>query len=256
MQERTLRALLDEVAAGRLAAAEAVERLRTLPFEDLDFAKVDHHRTLRQGAAEVIFGPGKTAAQVAAIAAAIGRQAANLLVTRTTPEAFAAVQAVLPEAVFHARCGAVTVQREAPPAGAGTVLVVAAGTADRAIADEAALTAALLTAPVETLHDVGVAGLQRLLAHLEQLQAARVLVAVAGMEGALPGVIAGLVSAPVIAVPTSIGYGTGLGGAAALLTMLNACAPNVAVVNIDNGFGAGFLAASINRRAGPEPARR
>jgi len=246
-----IRALLAGVADGAVSPEAAgdrlIARLRRQPFEDLGFARVDHHRRLRQGAAEVVLGQGKTPAQVAAIAQALARESPNLLVTRAAPEAAAAVQAVLPEVVYHPDSRVLTLRRADPPRGTGTVMVVAAGTSDRPVAEEAALTADLLGGPVESLHDCGVAGLHRLLAEVERLQRARVLIVVAGMEGALPSVVAGLVSAPVLAVPTSVGYGANFGGLSALLGMLNSCAANVAVVNIDNGFGAGFLAAAINR---------
>jgi len=247
VEERQLREVLAAVQAGTLAPDAALERLRRLPFEDLGFARVDHHRRLRQGAAEVILGQGKTPLEVQAIARSLAAAGGNLLVTRSTPDQFAAVQAVLPEVRWHERPRAITLEREAPPPGRGTVLVVSAGTSDGAVAAEAALTARLLGGPVEQIEDCGVAGLHRLLAELERLQRARVLIVVAGMEGALASVVAGLVAAPAIAVPTSVGYGSSFGGLAALLGMLNSCAANVAAVNIDNGFGAGYLAAAINR---------
>ena len=247
MTETVLRDLLEQVATGALSPQAGLERLRRLPFEDLGFARVDHHRRLRQGAAEVILGQGKTPQQVAAIAVAVARHSPNLLITRADGAMFEAVQAELPEARHHALAGAITLQREEKVRGQGTVLVISAGTSDGGVAEEAALTADLLGGPVERLYDCGVAGLHRLLAETERLQRARVIVAVAGMEGALPSVVAGLVAVPVIAVPTSVGYGASFGGLAALLGMLNSCASNVSVVNIDNGFGAGFVAASINR---------
>ena len=248
MNEAVLRTLLEQIAAGEVAPAAALERLRRLPFEDIGFARVDHHRSLRQGTAEVIFGLGKSPAQVAAIAAAAAAHAPNLLVTRADDAMFAAVTTVLPEARWHPEARAITLERAPRLRGRGTVLVVAAGTSDLPVAAEAALTADLFGGPVETIHDCGVAGLHRLLAEIERLQQAQVLIVAAGMEGALPSVVAGLVAAPVIALPTSVGYGASLGGLAALLGMLNSCASNVSVVNIDNGFGAGFVAASINRR--------
>lgn len=251
VDESSLRSLIEQVAAGAVApaaaCAELSAQLRQAPFEDLGFARVDHHRGLRQGAAEVIFGRGKTPEQVAAIAVAIAARAANLLVTRADAAMAAAVAAALPQSVYHPVAGAITLVRQPPVRGAGTVLVISAGTSDLPVAAEAALTADLFGGPVETLYDCGVSGLHRLLAELERLQRARVLVVAAGMEGALPSVVGGLVAAPVIAVPTSIGYGASFGGLAALLGMLNSCASNVSVVNIDNGFGAGFVAASINR---------
>lgn len=245
--EIALGELLRQVASGTVEPEAALEKLRALPFEDLGFARVDHHRHLRQGAAEVILGRGKTPEQAAAIAVALARRSPNLLITRADRAMFDAVRVALPGAAYHAAAGLIVLEREAPPTGRGTILVVSAGTSDAPVAEEAALTAGLLGGPVERLQDCGVAGLHRLLAEVERLQRARVVIVVAGMDGALPSVVAGLVAAPVIAVPTSIGYGASFGGVAALLTMLNACAPNVTVVNIDNGFGAGFVAAAINR---------
>ncbi|MGH9393634.1 MAG: nickel pincer cofactor biosynthesis protein LarB [Terriglobales bacterium] len=247
MDERRLRELLDAVASGALAPQAALDRLRRLPFEDLGFARVDHHRRLRQGAPEVILGQGKTPAQVAEIARALAAEGGNLLVTRADAAMYAAVRQALPAAQWHERARAISLELEPAPAGRGEVLVISAGTSDGDVAAEAALTARLFGGPVAQIEDCGVAGLHRLLAEIERLQRARVLIVVAGMEGALPSVVAGLVAAPVIAVPTSVGYGASFGGLAALLGMLNACAPNVAVVNIDNGFGAGYLAAAFNR---------
>lgn len=243
--------MLEQVAAGTLgpqaAAARIEAALRRAPFADLGFARVDHHRRLRQGATEVIFGRGKTPEQAAAIAAELASQSPNLLITRADAAMHAAVAAGLPAALFHPASGVITLEREAPPRGAAGVLVVAAGTGDLPVAEEAALTAHMLGGPVETIYDCGVSGLHRLLAEVERLQQARALVVIAGMEGALASVVGGLVEAPVIAVPTSVGYGVNLGGVTALLGMLNSCAANVSVVNIDNGFGAGFIAAAINR---------
>jgi len=242
-----LQSLLQDVAAGRVSPNAAQRRLHDLPFEDLGFARVDHHRALRQGMAEVVLGMGKTPAQVAKIAAAVARRSPNVLVTRATPAMFRAVRAKLKMARFHALSGCITVERDATRTGKGTVLVISAGTSDIPVAEEALVTAGIMGSPVEHLYDVGVAGLHRLLEARTRLQAARVLIVVAGMEGALPSVVGGLVAAPVIAVPTSVGYGASLGGLAALLGMLNSCASNVTVVNIDNGFGAGYVAATINR---------
>ncbi|MGH9488145.1 MAG: nickel pincer cofactor biosynthesis protein LarB [Terriglobales bacterium] len=251
MDEQALRTLLDNVASGHLASGAALSELRAhlrqRPFEDLGFARVDHHRALRQGAPEVILAQGKTADQVAAIANAVARESPNLLITRAGEAAAAAVRAVLPAAVYHPSARVLALQREPPLQGTGTVLVVCAGTSDLPVADEAALTAEMFGGPVARLSDCGVSGLHRLLADLPALQSARAVIVVAGMDGALPSVVGGLVAAPVIAVPTSIGYGAHLGGLAALLTMLNSCAANVVTVNIDNGFGAGFVAAAINR---------
>jgi len=247
VKSEALQELLQGVADGRVSPRAARQQLQDLPFEDLGFARVDHHRALRQGMAEVVLGMGKTATQVANIAATIARRAPNVLVTRATPAMFKAVKAKLKTAQFHALSGCITVQRDATLTGKGTVLVVSAGTSDIPVAEEALVTAGIMGSPVEHLYDVGVAGLHRLLDARKRLQEARVIIVVAGMEGALPSVVGGLVAAPVIAVPTSVGYGASLGGVAALLGMLNSCASNVTVVNIDNGFGAGYVAATINR---------
>jgi pyridinium-3,5-biscarboxylic acid mononucleotide synthase len=252
VQRKSLQALLEQVAAGAVSSEEALARLRHWPLEDLGFARVDHQRGLRTAAAEVIFGGGKEPAEMAAIARAIAAQAGNLLITRASAAGFAAVRAELPEALFYARSGVITWRREAPPSLPGPVVVVSAGTSDGGVAEEAELTAEAMGCAVERIRDAGVAGLHRLLAELERLRRARVLIVVAGMEGALASVVAGLVAAPVIAVPTSVGYGAAFGGVAALLAMLNACAANVAVVNIDNGFGAGSMAAAICRKAGSQ----
>jgi hypothetical protein len=254
MTETDLLQLLDEVRSGALAPRKAMERLKLLPFEDLDFAKVDHHRTLRQGFAEVVFGKGKTAAQVAEIVKALlGRkpERQNILVTRADAKMFAAVKRITRKkngaVTFHRLSGAITIERNQEISGKGTIVVVSAGTSDIPVAEEAVLTARLMGNRVEHLYDVGVAGIHRLLKHSEELMRARVIICVAGMEGALPSVVGGLVAVPVIAVPTSVGYGASFGGVAALLGMLNSCASNVTVVNIDNGFGAARVASSINR---------
>ncbi len=250
MTRPEIQLLLEEVRSGRLTPEAAHDRilqvLRQAPFEDIGFARVDHHRSLRQGFPEVIFGPGKSPEQVAAIAERIVGQGHNLLVTRTTREAFAAVSAVLPAANFHELARTITLRVGNPSPGRGTVLIAAAGTADLPVAEEAAVTADMLGNTVDRMYDVGVAGLHRLLAEHARLIAARVIVVVAGMEGALPSVVGGLVSVPVIAVPTSVGYGASFGGLTALLAMLNSCATGVSVVNIDNGFGAAAIASSIN----------
>jgi hypothetical protein len=250
MTSPEIQLLLEDVGAGRLTPEAAHDRilqvLRQAPFEDIGFARVDHHRSLRQGFPEVIFGPGKSPEQVAAIAERIVAQGHNLLVTRTTREAFAAVSAVLPAANFHELARTITLRVGNPSPGRGTVLIAAAGTADLPVAEEAAITADMLGNTVDRMYDVGVAGLHRLLAEHARLIAARVVVVVAGMEGALPSVVGGLVSVPVIAVPTSVGYGASFGGLTALLAMLNSCATGVSVVNIDNGFGAAAIASSIN----------
>jgi len=242
-RERLLK-LIKQVTAGDISEEEAVSALSRIPFTDLDFAKVDHHRPLRTGQEEVIFCRGKTPEQTAAIAAELVSESGRMLATKAAPEHFAAVKAALPEAVFNEAAGIITVGefRETT----GSVLIISAGTSDQPVAEEAALTAAFLGSKVGRLYDAGVAGVHRLLARQDLLAEARVIIAVAGMEGALPSVVAGLTRAPVIAVPTSIGYGASYGGLAALLAMVNSCAPGVAVVNIDNGFGAGYMGHLIN----------
>ena len=247
---KQLQDLLDQVAAGTVDPTTAKDHLigvlRAQPFEDLGFARVDHHRAVRQGFPEVVLGLGKTPDQIAAIAAGIVARGSTLLVTRATQAAADAVRANLPQAVYHPNAGLITLRQEDITPGKGTIIVAAAGTSDLPVAEEAALTAELMGNDVTRLYDVGVAGLHRLLGERERLNAARVIIVVAGMEGALPSVVAGLVSAPVIAVPTSIGYGASFGGIAALLGMLNSCASGVSVVNIDNGFGAASIASLIN----------
>jgi NCAIR mutase (PurE)-related protein len=250
MNGQELRDLLDGVARGEVAAADAharlTERLRTLPFEDIGFARVDHHRALRQGFPEVILGLGKTPAQIAAIAERIVSRGQSLLVTRAEPAAYAAVAELVPAAEYHDIARAITFKNSDIQQGVGTVVVAAAGTSDLPVAEEAVVTAEVMGNAVDRLYDVGVAGLHRLLREQPRLTGARVVIVVAGMEGALPSVVAGLVRVPVIAVPTSIGYGASFGGLAALLGMLNSCASGVSVVNIDNGFGAGCIASLIN----------
>src|SRR5271170_4454308 len=251
MTEKHLRELLEAVRLGSVTSQQAIERLKHLPFEDLGFAKVDHHRSLRQGFAEVVFGKGKTPEQVAGIVRAMLRQRAsrqNILVTRADAKIFAAVKRLNRKAKFHASSGVITIERSQEITGKGTILVVSAGTSDIPVAEEALLTAQMMGNRAEHLYDVGVAGIHRLLEHRENLTKARVIICVAGMEGALPSVVGGLVAAPVIAVPTSVGYGASFGGIAALLGMLNSCSPNVTVVNIDNGFGAAYAASMILRR--------
>ena len=247
MTKRELEGMLEEVRAGTLAPEEAAARLRAAPFEDLGFAKVDHGRELRQGAAEVVYGAGKTAEQVCAIVRAIRRGGARrVLVTRLDAAKAASLAAAEPDARWDATSRLAVVGPAPEPDGAGEICVCAAGTSDLPVAEEAAQTAEALGNRVVRLYDVGVAGLERLLAHVGELQRARVVVAVAGMEGALASVVGGLVDVPVVAVPTSVGYGAAFEGLAALLAMLNSCASGVSVVNIDNGFGAGFLASRIN----------
>jgi pyridinium-3,5-biscarboxylic acid mononucleotide synthase len=246
-------AMLRAVEKGELSPEAAAERLKTLPFEDLEFAKVDHHRALRRGFPEVVYGAGKTVEQIVAIVGRIVGQEQNALVTRATPEVHAALLARHPVARHHeaARCVSVAVRDPQPLRG--RVAVVSAGTSDLPVAEEAAVTAEFHGASVDRVHDVGVAGLHRLLAHTRTLHDAHVVIVAAGMEGALPSVVGGLVDAPVIAVPTSVGYGASFQGIAALLAMLNSCASGVAVVNIDNGFGAGYLAAEILRKRDAAP---
>ena len=238
---------MESVREQTITPEAAVEALRDLPFEELGFAKVDHHRGLRQGFPEVIFCPGKTAPQVAAIAASLHQTGSTVLATRAAREVFEAVQAVIPSAVYQETARIITVAGDAPPQLNGTVGVICAGTGDIPVAEEAACCLEVMGARVERIFDVGVAGLHRLLYFREKIQSCAAVIAVAGMEGAMPSVIGGLVDVPVIAVPTSIGYGASFGGLAALLGMLNSCANGVAVVNIDNGFGAAAFAASILR---------
>jgi NCAIR mutase (PurE)-related protein len=246
MDRARIEALLNEVREGRMAVNEALDRLKDLPFEDIGFAKLDHHRALRTGMPEVIFASGKTAAQVATIFARMAKAGGNVLATRATHEMYEAVHAVDPRAEFHETARAITLTQSATTPGKGTIAVVCAGTSDLPVAEEAVVTARLMGNTVELIADVGVAGIHRLLAQKSSLQSARVLIVCAGMEGALPTVVGGLVNAPVIAVPTSVGYGASFGGIAALLGMLNTCSPNVSVVNIDNGFGAACIASLIN----------
>ncbi len=250
MNPSDLRHLLDRVRDRDVDPAAAADRildaLRSAPYEDLGFARVDHHREIRQGFPEVILGLGKTPAQIAAIAERIAVRGRPLLVTRVQPDVFDAVRAVIPQATYHLEARAITLSQGDIPRGNGTVLIVSAGTSDIPVAEEAVVTAELMGNTIDRLYDVGVAGLHRLLREQSRLQSARVVIVVAGMEGALPSVVAGLIAVPVIAVPTSIGYGASFGGIAALLGMLNSCANGVSVVNIDNGFGAGCIASLIN----------
>jgi NCAIR mutase (PurE)-related protein len=247
---KQLQDLLERVARHEIdpdaARERLLEALRARPFEDLGFARVDHHRSIRQGFPEVILGLGKTPAQIAAIAAEIVRRGSTLLVTRASQEAYDAVRAEVPDATYYPDAAIIALRQQDVSPGKGTIVVAAAGTADLPVAEEAAKTAELMGNDVCRLYDVGVAGLHRLLGERARLASARVVIVVAGMEGALPSVIAGLVSVPVVAVPTSIGYGASFGGIAALLGMLNSCASGVSVVNIDNGFGAATIASLIN----------
>jgi len=247
MKAQWLRDLLEEVQRGKVSIEDALAHLRGFPYEDLGFARLDSHRSLRKGFPEVIFCPGKTMEQIVRIVERIQSREERVLAARASPEVAEAVKRVFPDATYHAAAQMLVVGGVAPRSGRGTVLVVSAGTADIPVADEAAVTAETLGSTVERLYDVGVAGIHRLFDNCEQLFAANVLVVAAGMEGALASVVAGLVDRPVIAVPTSVGYGASFGGLAALLTMLNSCSPGVAVVNIDNGFGAGYMAHLINQ---------
>jgi hypothetical protein len=247
MTEDEIRRVLEGYKSGDLTAEDALTRFRELPFQDLEFANVDHHRTLRQGYPEVVLGAGKTDDQVVDIVRSMLAQGHNILVTRSNEACAARIRDLAPDAEFHARSGAISIARDSRIVGKGTVMVVSAGTSDLPVAEEALVTLETMGNRVDALHDVGVAGLHRLLERRNRLVAARVLIVVAGMEGALPSVVGGLIGAPVIAVPTSVGYGSSFGGLAALLGMLNSCASNVTVVNIDNGYGAGVVASLINR---------
>ena len=247
MNRSQIEALLNDVQSNRTSVPDALERLKDLPFEDLGFAKLDHHRALRTGMPEVIFAAGKTPDQVARIFAHMAKAGGNVLATRSSRECFDAVSSAEPRATWHEAARAITLEQTKAPAGKGTVCVVCAGTSDLPVAEEAAITTRLMGNNTELIADVGVAGIHRLLAQKQSLQSARVLVVCAGMEGALPSVVGGLVSVPVIAVPTSVGYGASFAGATALLGMLNSCSPNVVVVNIDNGFGAAYSAVLIAR---------
>jgi pyridinium-3,5-biscarboxylic acid mononucleotide synthase len=246
MNREALLKLLKQVRTGTTSPEAAAAQLRHLPYENLGFARMDNHRALRQGFPEVIFCQGKTVEQVAAIAGRIVERHGTLLATRATPEMFDAVKAAAPHAAYHPLSRAIVVKPSRAGRAAGRILVMSAGTSDIPVAEEAAVTAAILGSRVETVYDVGVAGLHRVLDQRAALQAARVVVVAAGMDGVLPSVVGGLVDRPVVAVPTSVGYGASFHGVAALLTMLNSCAAGVAVVNIDNGFGAGVLAHRIN----------
>ncbi len=250
MDPAKLRALLERVQEGDASVDEALRDLANLPFADLGFARVDHHRHLRTGFPEVVLGLGKTAEQIAAIVGELARTGGNVLATRVPEAHVEAVLRAVPGARHEALARAIVVEQQAiADVGRGTILVISAGTSDLPVAEEAALTARLAGNRVERLNDVGVAGIHRLLGSRATIEAASVLVVIAGMEGALPSVVAGLTSRPVVAVPTSIGYGASFGGIAALLGMLNSCAAGVTVVNIDNGFGAGYAAALINRKS-------
>jgi pyridinium-3,5-biscarboxylic acid mononucleotide synthase len=247
MNPTSLLELLAEVQRGTLTPADATERLASLPFEDLGHARIDHHRALRTGLPEVIYSAGKTPEQTAQIFSRMAATGADVLATRATPEHATAVTAAVPAAQYHAEARALTLCQSAAVSPRGHIAILCAGTSDLPVAEEAAVTAELFQTTVSRIYDVGVAGLHRLLAVREQLLEADVVIVCAGMEGALPSVVGGLVAVPVIAVPTSVGYGASFAGAAALLGMLNSCSPNVTVVNIDNGFGAAFTATLIAR---------
>ena len=255
MTPSDLRRHLEDLRNGTRSVDGVLQTLRDLPYQDIGFAKIDHHRPLRTGFPEVVLGRGKTADQVSEIVAAMTGRGRPVLVTKTDGPTFQAVAHRTPEATFNELAHCIVVPHPSPGPLKQGVLVLTAGTADLPVAEEAAITAQLMGSGVDRLTDVGVAGLHRLLHAIPTLQQARVIVAVAGMDAAIVGVVAGLVSVPVIAVPTSVGYGTSFEGLAALLGMLNSCAPGVAVVNIDNGFGAGYLAAQINETDGPQMAR-
>jgi NCAIR mutase (PurE)-related protein len=243
----SIRKLFDQVRRGKLTPDDAVERLRHFPFEDLGFAKVDHHRALRAGMPEVIFGERKTPAQVGQIFARLAKHGGNVLATRTNEKQFAAVKKKVRAADYCEVARAIVLRSDPKKYGKGMIAVVCAGTSDIPVAEEAIVTAELMGNEIHRFYDVGVAGIHRLLANRQALTKARVVIVCAGMEGALPSVVGGLVGVPVIAVPTSVGYGASFKGLAALLGMLNSCASNVSVVNIDNGFGAGYVASLINR---------
>ncbi len=253
MNRNQLQDLLTSFQTGKISLEHTLNRLKDLPFEDLGFAKLDHHRHLRKGFPEVIYGEGKTPEHLQGIALKLKARGQPVLITRCGPEAFQYVAGSFPELVYHemARCAT---WHPDPKTQGGTILIVSAGTTDLHVAEEAAVTAEIMGNPVERIYDIGVAGLHRLLAHKIQMESANVIVAVAGMEGALPSVISGLVDVPVIGVPTSVGYGTSFGGVTALLSMLNSCASGITVVNIDNGFGAGYAATLMNRSRQCPPA--
>ena len=252
MNEQTLRNLLQAVRGGRINIDDAFAQLRRLPFEATPFATVDHHRAIRCGFPEVIYCPGKTVPQTREIFRRLAECGGNVLASRASREQYEAVAADFPEAEYHELASAVTLRQGSRPSPKGHIAVVAAGTSDLPVAEEARITAEIMDQRVTTHYDVGVAGLHRLLAHSEALQKAKVIVVTAGMEGALASVVSGLVAVPVIGVPTSVGYGASFGGLSALLTMLNSCASGVSVVNIDNGFAGGYIAAMINRQTADE----
>ena len=249
MNIRKLEDLLAKVQTGKTSIEEAMGQLKSLPFEDLGFSRIDHHRSLRKGFPEVIWGEGKTANEILSIMKQLREKGQNILATRLDEEKAGRIRKAFPKSQYYPRSRVLTyLTHPVEVTGKGKILVITAGTTDIPVAEEAAITARMMGNEVETVYDVGVAGIHRLLSEREKLESAQVLVVVAGMEGALPSVVGGLVIRPVIAVPTSIGYGTSFGGVTALLAMLNSCASGVAVVNIDNGFGAGYIASLINRK--------
>ncbi len=247
MQPEMLLTLLERVKAGKISPSQALLTLKKLPFENLGFANLDHHRHLRKGFPEVIYAPGKTISQVLNIAQAIKKSGSTVFVTRVEPRVYKALKRKFPSAEYHDLARAVVIRGKTLPQKVGLIAVLSAGTADLPVAEESALTCEIMGNKVVRIYDVGVAGIHRLMAHWEKIRKARVIIVVAGMEGALASVVAGLVDKPVIGVPTSVGYGTNFGGVAALLTMLNSCANGVTVVNIDNGFAAGISASMINK---------
>ena len=246
MNRDDLRQLLEDLRSGRIDTESALDRLTKLPYEDLEFARIDHHRDLRLGFPEVILGQGKTIEQIAAIAERILTNSSNLLVSRTTEDVFQRLAEIAPDAEYHPEARMISVVRDRAERGDGVIAVISAGTSDIPIAEEAAITASAMGNRVSRVYDVGVAGIHRLIGARDEFEGARVIIVVAGMEGALASVVAGLVRCPVVAVPTSVGYGAGFQGLGPLLAMLNSCAPGIGVVNIDNGFGAGYLAHVIN----------
>jgi NCAIR mutase (PurE)-related protein len=246
VNKNSLRRLLNDLKEGRVDVESALDQLKSLPFEDLGFAKLDTHRDLRRGFPEVIFCQGKSISQVVTIVSSLADGERNVMATRATPEVFEAVRQAFPEAEYHSEARIILVGPTTAPRTDKIIAIVSAGTSDIPVAEEAAVTAQAMGSPVERLYDIGVAGIHRLLHHKDQLYAANVIIVVAGMEGALASVVGGMADCPVVAVPTSVGYGASFQGLAALLSMLNSCAPGVAVVNIDNGFGAGYFAALTN----------
>ncbi|HVP13075.1 MAG TPA: nickel pincer cofactor biosynthesis protein LarB [Phycisphaerae bacterium] len=254
MHADRLQELLESVRGGKTSVQEALRRIQHLPFENLDFANIDHHRTIRCGFPEVIFCPGKSTEQIVTIFQKLAAAESNVLATRADPAQFQAVRDAVPNAEYREVARCITLRQRPAAPSTGTIALATAGTSDMPVIEEAAATCEIMDQPVQRFYDVGVAGIHRLLAHSEALRKARVVIVAAGMEGALASVVGGLVEAPVIAVPTSIGYGASFHGLAPLLTMLNSCAAGVAVVNIDNGFAAGYMASIINRLGEPKPA--